>query len=293
MSFTKVGVVVGEGAAHVVVLAAAGRHQLLELGHDPLPAAVAGVVHPEAVVDLLAPVQAEHHVAHLPVAEVDHVVVDEHAVGGEGEAEVLAGLLFDGAGVGHQLLDHLEVHQRLAAEEVHLQVPARAGVLHQKVQRPLAHLKAHDGPLAVVLALAGKAVGAVEVAGVGHMQAQRLDDAGALFLELARHGGKGVRREELPLVLQGADLRVAGGDLFGGDVRVLFRAWRRDLLPALRPRTGRSCHRPARLPRGPRRSRCPARCCSRPAYTDGSWMLLLLMKKCRHGSWRHLIVIPD
>ena len=229
----KVGVQVGEGAAHVVVLAAAGLHQLLELGHDPLPAAVAGIVHPEAVVNLLAPVQREHHVAHLPVAEVDHLIVDEHAVGGEGEAEVLARLLFPPTGIGHQVLDHLEVHQRLAAEEVHLQVPALAGVLDQKVQGALAHLKAHNGPLAVVLALTCKAIGAVQVAGVRHVQAQGLDDPGALFLEFARHGRKGVRCEELPLVLEGGDLVIAALDLRGGELRVLFTHGGEDGLPAL------------------------------------------------------------
>ena len=52
---------------------------------------------------------------------------------------------------------------------------------NQEIQRLLAHLKAHDGPLAVVFTLAGKAVLAVQVAGVGHMQAQRLDHRAALF----------------------------------------------------------------------------------------------------------------
>ena len=52
---------------------------------------------------------------------------------------------------------------------------------NQEIQRLLAHLKAHDGPLAVVFALAGKAVFAVQVAGVGHVQAQRLHHRAALF----------------------------------------------------------------------------------------------------------------
>lgn len=67
-----------------------GLHQLLELGNDLLPAAISGIVHPVAVMDLLAAVQTQHHIAHLPVGKVDDVVVDEHPIGGQGKAEVLA-----------------------------------------------------------------------------------------------------------------------------------------------------------------------------------------------------------
>ena len=122
----KIGVCVGEGAPHVIVLSAPGGHQLLKFGDDPLPAAVSGVVHPVAVVDLLAAVQTEHHIAHLPVGKVDHILVDQKAVGGQSKAEILVVFLLNAPGVGHQILDHLEVHQRLAAEEIHLQIPARA-----------------------------------------------------------------------------------------------------------------------------------------------------------------------
>ena len=196
----KVGVGVGEGAAHIVALAASGLDKALELGHDLLPAPVAGVVHAIAIVDLLAAVKRKDHVVALPVGKVDDLVVYQHAVGGKREAEVLARSLLDGAGVGHKVLDHLEVHQGLAAEEVHLQVFPGAGVGHQKIERLLADLKRHEGPLAVVFALACKAVGAVEVAYVGHVQAKRLDHAGGLGLEIPGHGLVGVGREELAAV---------------------------------------------------------------------------------------------
>ena len=85
----EVGVVVGVGAAHIVVLVAALLHELLKFRDDGVIAAMAGVVLAEAVVDLLAAVEAQDDVVALLVAEVDDVVVDEHAVGGHGEAEVL------------------------------------------------------------------------------------------------------------------------------------------------------------------------------------------------------------
>ena len=124
----EVGIEMGEGAAHVVVLAAAGIHQFFEFRDDPLPAAVAGVVDPGAVVDLFAAVKAQDHVGHLFVAVVDDLVVDEHAVRRDREAEVLSRLLFDGAAVVDCLLDDVPVHEGLAAEEVDFEVPAGAGV---------------------------------------------------------------------------------------------------------------------------------------------------------------------
>ena len=89
MSLVKSVLVVGVGAAHVIVLVAALFHELLELRHDGVIAAVACVVLAEAVMDFLAAIEAQHDIVALLVAEVDDIVVDEHTVGGHGEAEVL------------------------------------------------------------------------------------------------------------------------------------------------------------------------------------------------------------
>ena len=118
----EVRVRVSEGAAHVIILAFPGFHQLLELGHDLIPAAVPGVVHPETVVHFLAPVQGQNHVAAFPVGKIDHVVINEHAVGGEGEAEILVVLLLNASCVCDKLFHHIPVHQRLASEEIDFQV---------------------------------------------------------------------------------------------------------------------------------------------------------------------------
>ncbi len=50
----KVGVLVGKGAPHVVILPPPCPHQLLELRHDPVIAALPLVVHPVPVVDFPA-----------------------------------------------------------------------------------------------------------------------------------------------------------------------------------------------------------------------------------------------
>ena len=169
--------------------------------------------------DLLAAVQTQHHIAHLPVGEVDDVVVDEHPIGGQGKAEVLAPLLLHAACIGHQPLHHVEIHQRLAAEEVHLQIVPGAGVIHEEVQCLLAYLIAHQRPVAVVLALTGEAVGAVEVAGVG----------------------EGVLGEKLPRILQRQQLIVALLQLRPGHVLpipVLLRQRIHQRLPLLRLEPG-------------------------------------------------------
>ena len=84
-----------ERPPHIIILPAAGIDQLSELRNNRVPASASGIIHPEPVVDLLAPVKAENDVAHFPVAEVYDVAVDKHTVRREGEAEVLPVLLPD------------------------------------------------------------------------------------------------------------------------------------------------------------------------------------------------------
>ena len=86
----EIGVVMGEGAAHVVALTAAGLDQLLELGHNAVIAAAACNILAETVVDLLAAIQRKNHVVALFVGPLNDFIGDADAVGGQGEAEVLA-----------------------------------------------------------------------------------------------------------------------------------------------------------------------------------------------------------
>ena len=221
----KIGICVGEGAAHVVAFAAARIYKLLELRHNALPAPAAGVVNAEAVMHFLAPVETENDVVHLAVCKVDHVVVDEHSVRREREAEILPVLFLYASCVCDKLLDDFKVHQRLAAEEVDLKIVPCAGVGDEKVKRLLADLIAHDRALTMVLALACKAVGAVEIAGVRNMQAQRLDDALTALFQHVCLVGKGVFGKEPAFVAQSVDIVKTLADIRLGNVvpaRVLF-----------------------------------------------------------------------
>ena len=216
----EVGVVVRVGASHVIALVPARGDKALEVRHDALVAAVSGDVHAEAVVDLLAAVEGEDDVVHLAVAELRYLVVEQDTVSGEGEAEVLARVLLYGARVGDEVLYDLPVHERFAAEEVHLEVPARAGVLDEEVERPPADLEGHERPLTVVLALTGEAVGAVEVAGVGDVEAEGLYHPRALLV-LACELFVVVGGEELVRCLERGDVVEAFEHILARDHGVL------------------------------------------------------------------------
>ena len=221
----KVRICMRKSAAHVVVFAASGLHEFLELRHDLLPAAVAREIDAETVVDFFSAVERKHDIAAFAVRKLDHIVIDEHAVRGQRETEGLALLLLDGSRIRDEVLNDLEIHERFAAEKVNFEVPSGARILDQKIEGAFADFEAHHRALAVVLTLRREAVGAVQVTGVRDVQAQCFYHAGSPGLQLARHRLVRILREKLTGVLQIHDLIIAGADLlrvahFGA--RVLF-----------------------------------------------------------------------
>ena len=187
----KVRIEVGIGAPHIVVLLPSGVCKPLEFIQDQIITALAVAAHPQPVMGNLAPVQRQHHIAHLPVGKVDHIIVDQQAVGGKGKAKVLIMELLLFPAIGHQPLAHIPVQQGLTAKEVHFQIPAAGTVGNEIIQCLLAHFIGHDLTLAVVLSLAGKAVFARQVAIVGNMQANGLQYPLAAF-ELVGNRLKGI-----------------------------------------------------------------------------------------------------
>ena len=172
---SEVLVEAGEGAPQVVVLGAPAGDELLKLGDDHVVAALAVDGGPQIVVDLLPAVQGQHGVGHLPVDVLDVLVIEEHAVGGDRKAEALVVLLLHGAGVLHRLLHRVHGHERLPAEEVHLDVAPVAGLLDHKVDGLLGGLKVHGHAVAgAEVAGTREAVLAPQVTVVGHMEAQGL-----------------------------------------------------------------------------------------------------------------------
>ena len=225
----KIRIIACEGSPDEVVLISPLLLEVSELRDDDIVAAlsVPGRAHP--VIHFFSAVQAEHHIAHLPVAEIDDLIIQKHSVGGDGKAEMLVLLLFQRTAVGHQLLHNLPVHQRFPAEEIHLQVSAVSGVGHQEVQRFLSRLQAHESALPVVLALSGKAIAAGQVAVVGHMKTEGLD-YGLPLLEIHDKLPVDIRRKQFSSVDELLGVIQAVPDLF---CRVLSGQRRFRLLPEL------------------------------------------------------------
>ena len=152
----------------------------------------------------------------FPVGKFRDLIVQEHAVGREGEPDVLVVDLLLLSAVFGEALDHIPVHQRLAAEEIYIKILMVARILDEEIYRALTDLIAHDRTLAVVFTLARKAIGAVEVTGVGHMQAQRLDGE----VPLPEVSGKSfelVGRIQFAGFLKGIDVRQAFLRFFAGN----------------------------------------------------------------------------
>ena len=126
------------------------------------------------IMDFLPAVQAQNHVSHLLVAEIDDFIIDQQSVCGEGKIKFLVVFLFQLATVRHQLFTDIPVQQRFSAKKIHFQILPASGLLYQIIQRLLSHFQWHDSRFSAVIALSGKAVAAIHVAAVGHVQANGL-----------------------------------------------------------------------------------------------------------------------
>lgn len=131
----------------------------------------------------LPAVQRQNDVLHLRVEKFDRVVVEEQSVGGRRKEEALAALCRLFLGVCNSRLDDVQIHERLAAEEVNLEHLSCAAVPDEEVDRLFGGLRAHHLARGVIGALVRKAVLAAKIAVVADMQAERLD--------LVRFDGRG------------------------------------------------------------------------------------------------------
>ena len=170
----KVEVFRGEGAAHIVVLVPAGAHERFDLFDDEIEAPLAVHRLSDGVMHFGAAVQREDDVLHLFVEESDGLIVEKKAVGRRREEEALAQLCGLLLGVVHGILDDAEVHEGLAAEEVHFEHLPLPALSEQKVDGGKGRLAAHHLALGVVRALVREAVLAAQVAVVRDVQTQRL-----------------------------------------------------------------------------------------------------------------------
>ena len=73
----------------------------------------------------------------------------------------------------------------------------------------------------MIFSLTGKAIGAVQIARVRDVQAQRLDYIAGTFLESSCHGREGIRRKQLTVSLQRGDVIGAVAQIRLGHIRAV------------------------------------------------------------------------
>ncbi|MPM81459.1 hypothetical protein SDC9_128512 [bioreactor metagenome] len=137
--------------------------------------------------NLFATVEADDHVVHLAVDEIDLFVVQCHAIGSDRKMDDLVELFLQFAPVCNKLLANVPVHQGFAAKEVNLKVLPGSTALHQEIKRALAGFEGHQHTFAVKISCRGEAIATTQVAIVRHMQAHGLDCTAA---ENLRCGGR-------------------------------------------------------------------------------------------------------
>ena len=131
--------------------AAVPLQQLLDLRRHDVVAARAVVEDAELVLHFLRPVDRNRD-AHLILGEeLDDVGLEQRAVGGQAEIDLLAELGAALPGVGDRLLQHREVQQRFAAEERHVCHLVVAGLPEHEVDAVARRLLAHELRLPSVL----------------------------------------------------------------------------------------------------------------------------------------------
>ena len=118
----KIQVVVGEGPPDIIFFLMTAVRKFLKFRHDQVVAPFSISERPHPVVDFLPAIQAENHVPHLLIAEIHDLAIQEHAIGGEGEAEFLVMELLLLPAILHQVFYDLPVHQRLSPKEIHLKI---------------------------------------------------------------------------------------------------------------------------------------------------------------------------
>ena len=108
---------------------------------------------------------------------------------------MLARLLFLLMAVFCDRAHGLHVHERFAAEEVHLAVLPRPALFDEEINGLPPSLRAHDGAVLAIASAVAEAVLAPQVAVLSHHEAERLHEAG--LRERRRHID--IRREKLLL----------------------------------------------------------------------------------------------
>ena len=154
-----------------------GFYQFLIFGNDQIIAALAIDGGANGIVDFLASIQTENAVVHFPIDKINFIVIQQHAIGSDGETEIFTVFLFLRTGIRHNFLHSVKIHGGFPAKEVQLQIFPAVGVFQQVVNGFFPHFCTHQCPLSPVFSGGSKAVFAAQITVMGNVQAHGLHRA--------------------------------------------------------------------------------------------------------------------
>ena len=113
----------------------------------------------------------------MVIRQILHLLlIQKHSVRRKRHLDFFIVFLLLLANIGHRLLHHMPVHERFTAEKVQLAMFTVSAVGDEEINSPARHIEAHEHTPLSISSLSGKAVLAAEIAVVGDIDTQRLDN---------------------------------------------------------------------------------------------------------------------
>ena len=97
--------------------------KLLELRHDQIIAAAAVAERTHIVMDFLTSIHTQNNIRHFFIAEFHDLIIQQDTIRRQCESKILVMNLLLLTAILNETFNHIPVHQRLAAEEIHFQIP--------------------------------------------------------------------------------------------------------------------------------------------------------------------------
>ena len=170
-----------KGASGIILVLVTALGPSLELRHNEIITSCSFTERSHMVMDFFSSIDTHNHISHFFVAEFHNFIIYQDTIGRKGKTEIFIMDFFLLSSVCHQIFDHLPVHQRLAAKEIHFQVSSAAGIGNQKIQCLFSNFEGHQCTSSMVFPFFCKAVSAGQVTVMGNMQTECLHYRRSVF----------------------------------------------------------------------------------------------------------------
>ena len=207
---SEVKVIFCKRTADIIFLVPSLGDKLLILRNDYVIAALFIDSRAQTVVYFFSAVERENDVRHLAVDKVNAVIVEQNTVCSHCETEVLIVLFLDRSCILDNFFNNIEIHERLAAEEIKFEVVSVCGMFDKEIYRSLADLERHELSAVAEIALSGKAILTAEIAVVRYVEAHRL------YRRLSEHickGSVGILGEKRIVITQSLEFGISVDDI--------------------------------------------------------------------------------